>query len=136
MSKKVLYIILVLSITLVLFGCQKPPAVPEESTPISQENIDNANLFVDLLEGRDFEAAVELFDDEMLKVMPADKLETTWDDLNKQAGAFKEKLEVKTELQSEYEIAHVVSQFEKSKLNIKVIFNSEGEISGLWFHAI
>ncbi len=136
MSKKILYMLLVLSIALALVGCQKPPAVLEESTPISQENMDNANLFVDLLAGEDFEAAAELFDDELLKLMPADKLEKTWEDLNKQVGAFEEKLEVKTEVQSEYEIAHVISQFQKAKLNIKIVFNNEGKISGLWFQAV
>ena len=132
--KKILCIILLLCIGITVVGCgQKQIDVP--NMPIKQENIENANLFVDLMEKKDFEAAIDLFDEEMSKLMPANKLQQTWEDLNKQVGDFEKKLEVKTEVQNEFEIAHVISQFKKAKLDIKIVFNQAGKISGLWFQA-
>jgi|GEM_PF-878376 len=130
--KKVLCIIMLLCIGVAVVGCgQKQSEI--QNVPIKQENIDNANLFVDLLEQKDFGSAAALFDEEMSKLMPASKLQQTWEDLNKQMGDFEKKLEIKTEIQKEYEIAHVISQFKKVKLDIKVVFNQAGKISGLWF---
>lgn len=132
--KKTISFILILCTLLVLGACSSGNDF--KSTPISQQNIDNAYKFVDLLEVDDFETAVTLFDEKMKNLLPADKLEETWVSLNKQVGAFEKKLELQTEVQSEHEIAHVISQFEKAKVDIKIVFDKNGLISGLWFQAV
>jgi hypothetical protein len=44
--------------------------------------------FVTLLSGKDYETAVEMFDETMASVMPQEKLEEVWQTLLSQLGSF------------------------------------------------
>lgn len=132
--KRAIGIILILTLVLVLGGCNAGNSI--KNTPISQENVANANKLVDLLEAGDFVGATAYFDDNMKKQLPAEKLAEAWEILVQQVGTFEKKLETQTEIQSEFEIAHVISQFQKAKVDIKVVFDKNGLISGLWFQPV
>ena len=139
MRKKIIICCLILSIMFIVGACsQKSEDTPNEgnqNAAISEEKIANANAFVDHLESKEFNKAVEFFDENMKNLLPASKLETVWEDLNKQVGAFDKKLGVRTEVLENNDVAYVVSQFKKAKVDIKIVFNQGGEISGLWFQA-
>ena len=89
--------------------------------------------FVELIRQGDFESAVTGFDATMTRVMPAEKLAGAWKSVVGQAGPFREHVGTRVEKSGQYEIAVVTCRFEKGPLDVKVVFDSEKRISGLWF---
>jgi dienelactone hydrolase len=92
-----------------------------------------ARAMIQALVKEDYKAAGKDFDDTMKKVMPADKLETTWKTLLKQVGPFKKQLGTRTEKVKKYDIVLVTCQFEKLLLDVRVVFDSDKHIAGLGF---
>jgi len=89
--------------------------------------------FVEMLVNGQFAAAVEAFDETMKNTVPAEALEQIWKATAVQAGAFKHQIGVRTEKQAEYDIELVTCEFEKGPLDIKVVYNSERQVAGLFF---
>lgn len=89
--------------------------------------------FVVLLMKEDFLNATKNFDSTMKKAMPADKLRQIWKGLIAQVGPFKNQKSVRTEKYQEFDLVFVTCQFEKTTLDIKVVFNTAHQISGMWF---
>lgn len=114
------FLILVLSILLL------------NAHPISAEQTDDietmAKDFVDILVKKDFVSATETFDPAMKEAMPSDKLKQTWDGLIRQVGQFKESKNVK-----HYDLVEITCDFEKEKISIKVFFDKDKKIAGLYF---
>jgi dienelactone hydrolase len=93
----------------------------------------NAEQFVDRMVKGDFATAVKDFDAAMTQAMSAPKLKQTWETLITQCGAFGKREGFRTEKYQQYDITYVTCQFEKVALDAKVVFNSSGKISGLFF---
>jgi uncharacterized protein len=89
--------------------------------------------YVDLLVKGDFAGAVARHDTTMQSAMPESKLRETWQTLEKQAGQFKKRLKTRTLKTGGYDVALVTCEFEKTKLDVKVVLNSQGEVAGLFF---
>jgi dienelactone hydrolase len=89
--------------------------------------------FVKLMRQGDFESAVTDFDATMTRVMPAEKLEGAWKSIVGSAGPFREQLGANVERSGQYEMVVVTCRFEKGPLDVKVVFDSEKRITGLWF---
>jgi dienelactone hydrolase len=94
-----------------------------------------AQAMVTALVKEDFTAAGKAFDDTMKKVLPTDKLEQTWKKVIGQVGAFQKQTGVRTESGGKYDLVFVTCQFEKTTLDIKVSFNADKQIAGLFFVA-
>lgn len=92
-----------------------------------------AEDFVDLLVNGNYDKAVANFDDTMTKVVPAEKLEEVWNSIIAQAGPFVEQLDVRKEKTLQYDIVFVTCKFEKLVLDVKVVFDGEKQITGLFF---
>ncbi|MGD2246600.1 MAG: alpha/beta fold hydrolase [Candidatus Aminicenantes bacterium] len=97
------------------------------------ELVKQAQEFVELMTKGEFSKAVENFDSVMIKAMPDKKLEQVWQTVLKQAGQFKAQKGTRTEELPKFDIVYVTCQFEKTSLDIKVVFNPEKQITGLWF---
>ena len=126
--KKAVSLLLVTVVVGLLFSCgreQQPSRLPELKA--------QAEEFVELLAQEDFQSAVESFDSVMKDTMPADKLREAWKALVAESGAFQRRVAVRTEKVQQYDIVFVTWEFGKRLLDIKVVFNSAGQISGLWF---
>ncbi|HSE31616.1 MAG TPA: alpha/beta fold hydrolase [Pyrinomonadaceae bacterium] len=95
--------------------------------------ISAGRAFVDLLVRKDFKAAVTQFDETMKGAMPEPKLEETWNTVLVQAGAFKQVGKARTEKRGAYTIVSVTCDFEKTPLDIKVVFDQAKRIAGLFF---
>ncbi len=114
-----------------------PTLLPNTPTPLPA--VDPAALepkaaaFVEQMAAGDFNAAIADFDDTMLKVLPADKLKQTWDQVVGQVGAFQQVLSTRREEQSGFQTVFVTTQFESMKLDIKVTYNAQGQVAGLHF---
>jgi len=103
------------------------------SSQINQDFVNKAGAFVDSLLAENYQAAVKEFDETMSRALPEEKLKQIWEKLQTQAGLFKEKLGVRTEQKGGYEIIYIVCAFEKADVDVKVVFNKDAEIAGLFF---
>jgi hypothetical protein len=92
-----------------------------------------AKKFVELLDNGEFAKATNAFDAEVLKAMPAEELKKTWETIVSKAGAFKRQLGARSGKSGEHELVDVQCEFAKAKIDVRVVFNKEGKIGGLFF---
>ncbi len=117
---------LVLMISFISCGEKKDGPKVGDLTPL-------ATGFVESLVKEDFTNAVKNFDSTMKGVMSEAKLQEVWQELLAQSGSFKKQTGVRQTQEQGFNIVFVACEFEKSTINIKVVFNNANEISGLWF---
>ena len=99
------------------------------STPLERAAIE----FVGQMERRDFTAAVARFDSTMSAVMPAAKLEETWDAVEGQVGSFQGWSRTTTGEAQGYDYVLVTATFDNTVLDIRVVFDDDLRIAGLFF---
>lgn len=92
-----------------------------------------ARAFVDLLAKEEFEKATANFDETMLKGLPPQKLKETWAKVVADAGAYKTQIGSRFEKAGKYDIVFVTCEFAKKKQEVRVVFDGEGKIGGLFF---
>src|SRR6266404_4002841 len=90
-----------------------------------------AKAFVDALRKGEFEKATKDFDATMKKESGADKLEELWKLLGVMYGSLKKTGALRTGKTGQYDLVFVPCEFEKQKLDIRVVFDAEGKITGL-----
>jgi dienelactone hydrolase len=112
----------------VSFSSQISLAAQNEQNKFVKE----ATQFVDLLVKGNFAVAVGQFDETMKSALPPDKLQGLWQSLNAQLGNFKKELGARIEKAAQYEIVYVTCEFEKSTVDLKLVFNQNGLITGLF----
>ncbi|MCZ6754260.1 MAG: alpha/beta fold hydrolase, partial [Gemmatimonadetes bacterium] len=98
-------------------------------TPLERAAIE----FVGRMGRRDFTAAVSRFDSTMSAVMPAAKLEETWDVVEGQAGPFESWTLTTTGKAQGYDYVLVTTTFENAVLDIRVVFDGDRRIVGYFF---
>lgn len=103
------------------------------STPIDPELDRLTTDLIELLVAEDFAAAVEGFDATMAQALPAADLATTWRQLIDQVGPYESEITRRQEATAGYDAVVVTAQFERSPLDIRVVFDSERRIAGLFF---
>ncbi len=106
--------------------------------PQTQEKSDNpfeasAIEFVHLMAADKYSAATVKFDSTVRDLLSAEKLKSIWKGLNAQFGTFKGHSNIKEDIHQDYIIILVTCQFEKQKLDTKIVFNQDGQIAGLFF---
>lgn len=126
--KKLIPVAVLLLALLVFFVMGKDPVPIASASPK-----DSAIAFVHLLEKGRFSSAVEHFDATMKGVMPSNKLQEAWTSLITQAGSFKRQVAVRAASFQQFRIVFVTCEFEKATLDVKVVFDNEGRIAGLFF---
>ncbi|HID74695.1 MAG TPA: alpha/beta fold hydrolase [Planctomycetaceae bacterium] len=123
---------LLLSIMFILVAAargtaQGPPEVPDTHLEAS------AKEFVQLLSKGQYERAAKNFDDVMTRVMPPAKLEEVWKKIAEAVGPFQSQRRSRMEKVAKYDVVYVTCDFEKLAVDIKVVFDSKGKITGLFF---
>jgi hypothetical protein len=106
---------------------------PFRALPASKDTATSGEEFVDLMVKGDFAGAEARHDATMRSALPEPKLRETWQTLEKQAGQFKKRLKTRTLKVGGYDVALVTCEFERTKLDVKVVFNSHSEVAGLFF---
>ena len=97
------------------------------------ERTKDATSFVALLATGDFAKAIYTFDATMRGALPESKLRDIWNGLIGQAGAFVKQGATRTERAAGYEIVFVTCEFERANLDVKVVYDADGKIAGLFF---
>lgn len=87
--------------------------------------------FVTQLEQSKFEAAADGFDMVMKNALPVQKLSDLWRQLSA-AGDYLGKGIPRTEKIGIYTAVYVPCKWEHNAIELKVVFNSDARISGLW----
>ena len=88
---------------------------------------------VGLLEKGDFAGAVGRFDATMKQAAPESKLREIWQRAQAQFGSFKDVLRTRSEKQAGYTMVFVTCQFDRSVMDMKLVFDGKGRIAGLFF---
>lgn len=101
------------------------------STTNSAEQL--ARTFVSLLAQQEFQKATDKFDDTMRTAAPPEKLKTIWIDLLKTVGAFQKMEAARMEAVGQYRVVFVTCQFQKQRLDVKVVIDKADRIAGLFF---
>jgi hypothetical protein len=81
----------------------------------------------------EYGAAVEQFDEVMRGALPEQKLEEMWNGMIASLGALKSLGDSKVYEEAGYQIVLQPCEFEKGRLDAKVVFDKEGCITGFWF---
>ncbi len=96
-----------------------------------------ARSFVAALAQENYTAAYGQFNGGMQAAMPVESLQRTWAALTNQSGALQRVLQTHqesvTENGQDFIIVYVTSQFAQQAIDIKVVFDTQQKISGLWF---
>jgi hypothetical protein len=92
-----------------------------------------AEGMVDSMAKGDFTSATQHFDAAMKAATSAEGLGPVWSQFTAQAGAFKSRTGSREAQEAGYQMVYVTCQFEKTTMDIKVVFDKDGKITGLGF---
>lgn len=95
---------------------------------------EHAVMFVEYLLSGDYVKAVENFDAAMAKALNEHSLKDAWEKVISGAGKYIRQLDVIEGKQDSFYIVEVISEFEKTGIITRVVFNEQDKISGLWFN--
>lgn len=129
--KQLQHMLLLARLLISLVGVAVSATVFAEEQPAKRLHMAQ-NLVAHLAAGR-FDEAVEPFDQIMKRALPAGKLKEVWSGLITQYGPFQRVMDVRTEKIQQYEVVYVTCEFQRGKLDAKVVFTSQNEVTGLFF---
>lgn len=92
-----------------------------------------AQMFVGQLLKADFTAATSRFDDQMKTVFSEDKLKESWQNMITETGTLLQLTSTHTAEVEDYKVVVIKCQFQRFDIDVKVVFNQQGQISGLNF---
>ncbi len=121
MMKKALFVLTLLALlSSVLFASQ------------FTSQIKAARIFVEYLANGNFSSAQSMLTSQMYTAMPSSKLSAMWNSLQAQFGKYEQIANIEATKSGEYVIAIVSTKLEKGYLNIKIVFDKDLEVAGLW----
>ena len=105
----------------------------EEAPPAGSTGEKLAKMFVSLLAQGDFEKATATFDDNMKGAVSPVSLETIWKSLRDTLGDYQKIEATKAETSQQFRIVFVTCQFQKQRVDVKVVIDKADKIAGLFF---
>jgi len=96
-------------------------------------NTEISKLVINSFQKNEFSKIVETFDQNMKTAMPADKLKLVWNDLNSKCGKFQKMSEVTVGKIQTYDVTYTLCHFENMKLKMKLVFDKDNKIAGMFF---
>ena len=119
-------------IALIFTGCgNKTAEINEADIPWDTYNA-SAEAFVTHMVDGDFAEAVSMFDRTMKRVVGEDALSEIWTEITARAGAYVSFAKTENLVVDGYYIAHVTSRHENSGVLLRVVFDKNGLIAGLF----
>ena len=92
-----------------------------------------AVMFVSQLIKADFKSATLQFDDQMGTLFNESKLQESWEEVTKESGTFLQLTSTSNSEMENYKIIIIKCQFQRFDIDVQVVFNEQGIISGLNF---
>ena len=127
MMRIVIYAVLMCGVLLIISCDRQQPVSPTtDLTELGREIVSS------MAQGT-YDKVFARFDTKMQEVMPAQKIEQAWTSLEAQSGVFQKQVGVRQTKEQGYDVVYVTCEFEKVVIDIKVVFNNDKQISGLWF---
>ncbi|MEN6370694.1 MAG: alpha/beta fold hydrolase [Armatimonadota bacterium] len=99
----------------------------------SPEDTSTAEEFIGMLVKSDFTNAVDRLDSNMRAALPPDKLKDVWKSIIDRYGQYKRHVQTSPAKVQDYDAVIMTCEFEKSCVEIRIIFSTLHRISGLWF---
>jgi len=93
----------------------------------------SAQQLVQQLVSKNYPAVMGSFSPKMVAALPSDKLQKTWEQLQKQVGSWQSITGIRTENDQQNVIAYVSCQFEKLSVDMKLSFNPLQQVDGIYF---
>jgi len=110
-----------------------PSSAPSPAAAKSQEELKNhAVAFVDLLAKGDFAKARSEFDATMTSAMSEQMLATVWEQLQTGGGKYLGHDAPRQETFGEFTLIYVPCRWERTRLDLKVVYDKAGKVSGFW----
>ncbi|MDE6129828.1 MAG: DUF3887 domain-containing protein [Lachnospiraceae bacterium] len=120
----------VLFLTLAGCGTKLPDGFEEETVK------ETATKFLDYLAAGEYDSGMDMMSEVMKNALSKEDLTAIMEDLDRQAGAFKEYKSIAVVGQTaqgvEYATAVVVASYEKRNVTYTVVFNTDMEIDGFY----
>lgn len=91
---------------------------------------------VDAMVNGDFAGVCKNFDQTMQSALPQARLQEVWIALIGQVGGYKRQIGTRTETVDQHDVVYVTCEFERTNIDIKVVFNKAGQIAGLFFQPV
>lgn len=130
--KKITILLLLMLTIIFLASCLKKGTLPPSSKDFDYES--NALSFADKLITGDYENIVSTFSLEMKTSLPKESLQTAWESTIAESGAFLDIETTKKESTEDYEIVTVFCQFKNNGVSVRIVYNDQFEVSGLYFN--
>ncbi len=92
-----------------------------------------ASDFIQKLVDQQFMSAVGDFDSTMTAQLPPSRLQEVWTTVLNQYGAYQKQIDTHVEITPFYTRINNICEFERGSLNIRVVFDKEKRIAGLFF---
>ncbi len=122
-------------------GAMGAPADPMAAVPNAPQvpavALDNytekARTLLGHLEAREYDKVLAEFDSQMAKMMDRAKLVAAWEQLVSHTGKLKRQVSATREVKGHYQMISTLCEFEKAFLNVKMTFDKDGLLAGLFF---
>ncbi|HPU02070.1 MAG: DUF3887 domain-containing protein [Firmicutes bacterium] len=131
MAKTFPVLLLALLLSLAAVSC-----AGEELPPLEGKPAELAEAFFQCLVNGHYEECTGYFSKEMKRALPAWKLKQAWNELQNQAGQFVKKAEMREDKIEGYDVVFVTAEFEHDLVNIRIVFDDDRRVAGLWIEPI
>jgi len=121
-----------IALTLILI-CVTMSCRQEEPIPPPEDLTGLALQFVDSMVVGDFESATHGFTSGMKEALPAEELGDTWASIISGNGPLRRLGGVRATESGSFLCVFVKCEFERAKLDVKVVFDRNNKIAGVWF---
>jgi uncharacterized membrane protein YhfC len=120
-----------IALLIVLLSSLLAPVFPAQQP--ADDLKEKALAFIEQLVQGEYTGAVGSFDPTMRDALPAAKLQSLWEDLTQRFGPYQSTGPVTTDTRGEYTGVVVETHFERAVVNLRVVFNTDGQISGFFY---
>ena len=103
---------------------------------LEADRSDLASEFIGNLVDEDYNSATAFFNAQMRRVVPERNLQRAWEGVLAQMGSYEGEAEKYLEEVEGLEAVNVITDFTEGQLNIRILFDDDNQITGLWFNPV
>jgi len=99
----------------------------------TDKKIEISKQLLTAFQKNDYDKVMTHFDQTMKTALPKEKLKDIWTTLEIQCGSYVKSGEITTDKYQTYDIVYILCEFKNVKLKMKTVFDTKGQIAGLFF---